>query len=101
MAWDEPFAIDDVATLKGFEKIFQNVIQLATTAAGLAVFVMLIVGGFKYFTASGDPQKTAAAKGTLTWAIAGLTILIVAWFILLFIKEFTGIDVTIFEIPVD
>lgn len=101
MAWDEPFAIDDVATLKGFEKIFQNVIQLATTAAGLAVFVMLIVGGFKYFTAGGDPQKTAAARGTLTWAIVGLAILIGAWFILLFIREFTGIDVTIFEIPID
>lgn len=89
----------DVPTLKYFEIIFKRVLNIATTAAGLVTFLMLVAGGFAYFTSEGDPQKTAQAKKTVTWAIAGLAVLLAAWFILLFIKQFTGIDVTIFEIP--
>lgn len=91
--------IDDTATLQYFEDIFSRILSIATTAAGLVCFVMLIVGGFKYLTSGGDPKQTAAARGTLTWAVAGLAIIIAAWFILQFIKHFTGVDITIFEIP--
>jgi len=87
------------ATLKGLEVIFSRILSLATTAAGLVCFMMLIVGGFKYLTSAGDPKQTASAQATLTWAIVGLVAIIGAWFILQLIKHFTGIDVTIFEIP--
>ena len=97
--WGEPWEYGGVATLKGFEKIFSFILSLATTAAGLVCFVMLIVGGFKYLTSGGDPKQTASAKGTLTWAIAGLVIIIAVWFVLQFIEHFTGVTITIFEIP--
>lgn len=90
---------EDVAQLKDLETIFSRILSLATRAAGLVCFVMLIVGGFKYLTSGGDPKQTASARGTLTWAVAGLALIIAAWFILQFIEHFTGIQVTIFEIP--
>lgn len=93
------YQVGDVVTLRYLETIFSRILSLATTAAGLVCFVMLIVGGFKYLTSGGDPKQTASAQGTLTWAIGGLAFIIVAWFILLFIKHFTGVEVTIFEIP--
>ncbi len=100
MKWKENVeVINEVATLKGFEAIFSRVLSYVTTAAGLVCFIMLIVGGFKYLTSGGDPKQTASAKGTLTWAIAGLVIIIAAWFVLQFIEHFTGVTVTIFEIP--
>lgn len=100
MAWIPPYAYDEVATLKGFENIFSTILSLATTAAGLVCFLMLIIGGFKYLTSGGDPKQAASARGTLTWAVAGLAIIIGAWFILQFIEYFTGVEVTIFEIPI-
>lgn len=86
------------ATIKDFEGVVQNILNIAIRLAGVLLFIMLIVGGFKYLTAGGDPKKAEAAQKTLTYAIAGLVLITLAWFILLFIKEFTGFDVTQFHI---
>jgi len=89
----------EVVTIQGFECIVRIIFNLAIRLAGLAVFIMLLVGGFKYLTSGGDPKATESAQKTITYAILGLALLLGGWLILLFIKEFTGIDVTIFEIP--
>lgn len=85
--------------IQGLECLFQAILNNIVAFAGVAVLVMFIIGGFKYLTSGGDPKATESARNTITYAIAGLALLLGAWFILLFIKEFTGIDVTIFEIP--
>lgn len=87
------------ATFKALEVIFSNILSVIMALAGFAAFIMLLLGGFRYLTSGGDPKATAQAKGTLTWAIMGLLLLIGAWFILRFIYEFTGAQVTHFEIP--
>ena len=88
-----------VVEIQAFEQIFANILTVATSLAGLAAFIMLIVGGFKWLTSGGDPKKLESAKGSITYAFAGLALLILIWFVLLFIKNFTGVDVTIFQIP--
>ena len=45
-------------TISDLETVFSSVISLALTAAGLAAFVMLIVGGFQFLTAGGDKETT-------------------------------------------
>lgn len=90
---------EPIATIQGLECIFINILNIATSLAGLAVFIMLLVGGFKYLTSGGDPKAAQSARNTLTYAILGLVLVIAAWFILKFIAEFTGVEVTIFKIP--
>lgn len=97
-AWSDKCVSDGVATIKGFECLFQNIITVIVSLAGFVSLTMLIVGGFQYLTSGGDPKKIAAASATLTYAVIGIIGIIVSWLILLFIKEFTGIDVTIFKI---
>jgi len=80
------------ATFKDFEVIFQSVLTVIFSLAALAAFVMLIIGGFRYLTAAGDPKASEQARGTITWAIVGLLFLIGAWFILSLISEFTGVE---------
>ncbi len=82
------------AMFDSFDTIFSNILGMLISIGGVIVFIMFIVGGYKMMLAGGDPQKTAAAKGTITWAIIGLLFLIGSWFIMLLIKEFTGVDVT-------
>ena len=86
------------AQITDFVIIFQRILNVTVRLAGIAAFIMLIVGGFQYLTAGGDPKKTQAAGSTITYAIFGLAIIIAAWFILLFIEKFTGIKVTEFDI---
>jgi len=88
-----------VATFKALETIFANILRIATLLGGIAVFVMLIIGGFNYLTSGGDPEKVKKATNTLTWATAGLFILICLWFVFRFIEEFTGVTITEFEVP--
>jgi len=86
------------ATLKCFECVIQAVLNVAIRLAGIAVFIFLIIGGFQWLTAGGDPKKSESARNTITYAILGLVLLILAWFIMQFIEKFTGIKVTEFKI---
>ena len=96
--WQGCIAETDVVTLKGFECLFSIVLNNVVRLAGLAIFAMLIVGGFKYLTAGGDQKKLQAAQQTITYAFVGLGFIIGAWFIFMLIRTFTGVDVLRFEI---
>lgn len=88
-----------VATIQAIECVLAQFLQIAIRFAGIVVFIMLIAGGFKYLTAGGDQKAIESAEGTITYAILGLVLMIVSWFILLFIKEFTNIGDIQFIIP--
>lgn len=87
-----------VARLSDLEGVFGNVVSLLLGLAGIALFIMLVVGGFKYITAGGDPKGIDSAKKTLTYAIGGMVLIALGFLILQFIKQFTGVDVTQFRI---
>mgnify|MGYP001607593183 CR=1 FL=1 len=84
--------VGDVPTLKGLEAVFSNVVSVVLSLAGVVLFIMLIYGGFKYLTAGGDPKALEGAKGTLSHAILGLVVLILAFIILKVIAEVTGVS---------
>ncbi len=86
------------AQFSHLEGIFARVIQGAIALAGIAFFVMFIVGGFSYLTAGGDAGKVEGARKTLTYAIFGLVFIALSYLILVFIKTFTGVDVTQFKV---
>lgn len=93
-----PEVVGDVATIKGFEAIFNNVVYIALGLAGLTLLIMLFMGGFQMLTAGGEAPKVDQARKTLTAAIAGLVLVVMAYFIISFIANFTGVDVTIFKV---
>ncbi len=87
-----------VATIQGLEGIFENVVRVALGFAAIALFIMLIVGGFKYITSGGNPKSLESAKKTLTSAILGMILVASAYLILRFIGVFTGANVENFRI---
>lgn len=95
---DPEFPTDCYSPLTGVASLFGNVVAVVAIIAGFLAFIALIAGGFRYITARGDPKAIAAAQGMITWAIIGLALIIISWLILVFIKEFTGVDVTTFII---
>jgi len=89
---------EKVATLKGFECVFANILNVVVRLAGIALFIMLLMGAIKLMIAGGDPKKIQSAQQTFTYAIFGLAIIVGTWFVFLLIKTFTGIDVLRFTI---
>lgn len=83
--------VGDVHELKDLTEIIKNIFNIIVRLAGIAVFIMIIIGGFQYLTSGGDPKKAQSARNTITYAIAGLAAIIFAWFLLRFLSEFTGL----------
>ncbi len=90
---------DYIATIQGLECVFYNILQVIVTLAGLVFLFMFIANGFKYLFSSSDQKKLAEINSSITMTVVGLVGIIISWLILLFIKELTGVDVTIFKIP--
>jgi hypothetical protein len=89
---------DQPNPLSDLEKIFANIINALIPTAGIVLFVMLVIGGLIYLSSGGDPESAQKAKSTITYAIIGIALLVLAWFALLFIETFTGVTVTKFRI---
>jgi len=89
----------DVPTIKGFECLFFNILQVIVYFAGVAFLFMFITGGFNYLFSSGDSKKVTQASSTLTMAVFGLVGIIASWLILRLIVNFTGVNVIDFVIP--
>lgn len=87
-----------IATISNLSCVFGNVIKYALGFAGIVLFILLIMGGFKYITSGGDPKAVEGARKTLTSAITGLVIILVSYLILVLITNITGVDVTKFNI---
>jgi len=87
-----------VATIADLGGLFQRIVSYALGFAGIVLFILLIVGGFKYITSGGDPKAVEGAKKTLTYAIGGLVVILVSYLILVLITNITGVDVTQFNI---
>lgn len=82
----------DVVSLTFIENIFGSVLGIIIRLTGMAVFGMLIYGGFTYLFSGGSKEGTAKARSTITWAVGGLAAIFLAWFVLLFLSKITGND---------
>lgn len=80
----------EVATIQGIGCLARNFLAVATTFIGLAAFVMFIVGAFLYLTSGGQTKHIDTAKQTITYAIIGIVIALLAFFILNLLATFTG-----------
>ncbi len=58
--------------------ILMGVFDILLYLAGVIAVIMVIWGGFKLLTSSGEPQKIAAARTTIFNALVGLVIAIIA-----------------------
>lgn len=61
-----------------FPEWVSTVYNFSITAAIILATIMIIYGGYKYMTSSGNPDALAEAKDIITGAIVGLVLLILA-----------------------
>lgn len=88
-----------VASIECLVPLIANIIQAVVSLGAVALFIMLLVGGFNFLFSSGDQKKLEAAKGTVTQAIVGIVIMSVAFLIIKTIEVFTGVPITELTIP--
>lgn len=67
-----------------------NIINLALGLMSLVAVVMIIIGGFTWLTSGGNEEKVDKAKKTISAAVIGMVIIMVAWAIVLFVTRTTA-----------
>lgn len=68
--------------LDNLQDLIHNITNLALLVAGGIAVIYIILGGINYLTAYGNEEKASAAKKTITWAIIGLLVIILAEFLI-------------------
>lgn len=90
-AWDACLDPQTKAvTLKCGTIVFENIILAALVFVGVLAIFMIVFAGIKYITSGGDPKQVEGAKSTLTWAIVGLLLILLSFFIINIIGFITG-----------
>ena len=91
---------DEPANIACLNVLFVNLVQALVMLAGLGLFIMLVIGGFKYLTSGGDAKKAESGRSTIMWAIIGLVVMISSYAIIRIIEMFTGVEGLLrFRIP--
>lgn len=80
----------EVATLKCLPAVFQNIIVAALSFAGIIALFFLIYSGIKFINSGGDAKQVEGARQTATYAIIGLIVVLMSFFIVNLIAHVTG-----------
>jgi succinate dehydrogenase/fumarate reductase cytochrome b subunit len=77
----------------GLFTLLSNLFKLAGVVAGIFFVVQIILAGFGYLSASGDPKKTEVAFAKIWQSILGLAIVASAFVLAAVIGSLTGINI--------
>ncbi len=66
-------------------QVIGNVLNVVYGMVGILSVVMIVIGGVKYMTCQGEPERIQSAKNTILYAIIGLVITLSAFAITAFI----------------
>lgn len=60
------------------QNAWENGLNIGFAVIGVVALLMIVINGFLYITAAGDPQKTAHARSGLLYAAIGLIVALVS-----------------------
>ena len=83
-----------------FGVLATKVVTILTGMSGAIAIILIILAGIKFVTSGGDPKKLAAAQATITYAIIGIAVTILAFIILAALQVFLKSSVEVTQIKV-
>lgn len=78
-------ATTDISLAKFISIIALNVVEIGVMASSYVAFFFILFGGFKYLTSAGSSTAVEGAKKTITNAVIGLVLSILAVAIITFV----------------
>ena len=79
--------VDGIPTLKCLEIIFGNILLMSSFFIIIVLFIMFVVGSFRYLTSFGNAERIKKAQGTLKYALIGFILFVSAFLILTIIQK--------------
>lgn len=79
--------VADCAGDSSLDGIIETIINIMSVIVGIIAVIMIIIGGLKYITSSGDSNNVSSAKNTILYAIVGLVVVALAQVIVRFVLD--------------
>lgn len=73
--------------------VVRAIIRFILVVAFVIAFIMLLVGGIRWILAGGDEKAVAGARNTITAALIGLVVVLVAFAIIRLVEIFFGVNI--------
>lgn len=73
--------------------LIQKAIQIILLVAFVLSFIFLLIGGIKWITSGGDEKGVASARNTITAALIGLVVVLMAFALIKLVETFFGISI--------
>ncbi|KKS36707.1 MAG: hypothetical protein A3G49_04540 [Candidatus Sungbacteria bacterium RIFCSPLOWO2_12_FULL_41_11] len=80
--------ITDCSSLVNFIEV--NIGNTLQAIIGAVAVIMILFAAFKYLTAGDDAQKVKAAHATITWAVVGVAVAIMAYALITIVVSMLG-----------
>lgn len=80
-------------TYSNASDLLNNILPNVYVAAGVVIFFMFILGGFKVISSASDSHKMEEGKKTITFAIMGLLVVFASYWIIQLIQVVTGLQI--------
>lgn len=64
---------------------FKDIVNVMLYVLGAIAVIMIVVGGIRYTTSTGDSSRVKAAKDTIMYAVVGLVVALLAFAIVNFV----------------
>lgn len=75
---------------QGINSLLSNLIGLFFAAAALAFIIMFVWGAVQMILSGGDKEAISKARSRITWAIVGIVLMSLSYFIFQLIQDITG-----------
>lgn len=78
-----------------FGVLFSDLFYIIIIVGAVMAVIFIIIGGIKMITAGGDPKQLDTARMTIFYAIIGLAVLALAFFIVQVVQYILGSNIPI------
>ena len=91
MDWTSCLSPEGVATLNCIPIVFQNIVNWALIFAAIVAVFFIMFAGVKFLRSGGQEKLVEDARNTFIYAIIGLGIILLSFFIINIIGDITGV----------
>ncbi|MBI4085415.1 MAG: hypothetical protein HY432_02850 [Candidatus Liptonbacteria bacterium] len=74
-----------------FQQLVQNILGALFTLSIPIVSIMVMVGGYQILTAAGNEERLKMGRRTITYAVIGFAVILLANGVVSLIRELTGV----------
>lgn len=90
---NENYTVESPVPFNSIGEIVSKLLPYIFVIAGLILFGLLIINGFKFLTSGGNPKATEGAKSGLTAALIGFIIIFISFWIIQLLQVVLQINI--------